>query len=148
MAADDVTLTVPRTSAYLGLIRRTVAYVAERAGFDAYDLGEIEIAVNRSATRAIEHAFSAQSLAPHDQLFVRVALTAEALEITLRDHGERPKKSDSADGIDLAAYSAEYDLGGFDDFVVKDFMDEVEFTHRPNVGNELKLVRYLPEPPP
>ena len=49
-----------------------------------------------------------------------------------------------ADGIDLDSYSAEYDMGGFDEFVVKDFMDEVEFIHRPRVGNELKMVRWLP----
>ena len=144
MRVDDVTLTVPRSAAYLPLIRRTVAYVAERAGFDGYDVGEIEIAVDRSATRSITHEFAEPGLAPRDKLFIGVTVTAEALEITMRDHGERERKTDSADGIDLAGYSAEYDMGGFDDFVVKDFMDEVEFVHRPRVGTELKLVRYLP----
>ena len=43
------------------------------------------------------------------------------------------------------SHEREYDLGGFDEFVVKTFMDEVEFTHRSKVGNELRMVRALPK---
>ena len=143
MAADVLTLTVPRTTYYLALVRRLVADVARRAGFNEIEIGEIEVAVDEVATRAVAHRFG-EGLATHDILVVEARTEDGELEITLRDHAARARKTDSADEIDFNDVAKEYDLGGFDEFVVKTFMDEVEFTHRASVGNELRMVRRLP----
>jgi anti-sigma regulatory factor (Ser/Thr protein kinase) len=144
MAEDEVTLTIPRSTAYLSLIRRLVADVARGAGFNEVEVGEIEVAVDEVATRAVQHRFDEDEFASHDRIHVAARVLPQTLEILIRDHGERRKKTDSADDIDWEDYEREYDLGGFDEFVVKTFMDEVEFTHRSKVGNELRLVRALP----
>lgn len=145
MAPDDDSLTVPRSTEAIARIRRFVAAAAARAGFDARAAGEIDRAVAEVVTRAVAHRFSERDIAGHDHLTVRTRAAKGGFEIVIRDHGERTRRTDSADEIDMTELAREYDMGGFDEFVVKKFMDEVEFTHRPRTGNELRMVKWLPK---
>ena len=45
--------------------------------------------------------------------------------------------------LDLDAYLAERQPGGLGVYIIKRFMDEVEYRHRPEVGNELRMRKYL-----
>ena len=51
-----VSLSIPRDTRYLSLVRRAVVVLASRVGFAPAATGEIEMAVDEAASNAIRHA--------------------------------------------------------------------------------------------
>lgn len=112
---EEVRISVPEETDYLGVIRRVVTEIASRAGFDPLEAGEIEIAVDEVASSAVLQG-------PHaGRIVVRARVTDAALEVT------------------VAAPA----VGNFDEQVVRACVDEVESPLRsPSGPPELRLRRF------
>lgn len=129
-----VTLTVPRDTAFLSVIRRAVVVLAQGSGFPAGRTAEIEMAVDEAASNAIRHGGGGG-------VTFEAVSDGEGITVTIADGGA-PFAFESQDA-DLDAWRESSGAGGLGVYIIKRFMDEVEYRHRPETGNELRMRKYL-----
>ncbi len=82
---EQVALTIPRDAYFLGLVRQAVTAVAHRAGLDAREAGEVEIAVDEAVTRMVGYVPPTGREAGDAAIEVEIRLDREALLVTLAD---------------------------------------------------------------
>lgn len=145
----DLALVVPGQAEYLWLVRMLVNAVAHKVGFPAHRVGEIEIAVDEACANIIEHGYQQRTSQEREQnppgaIVVRLVLFPDRLEVRIRDRGPCFTPP-SAPHLDLAEFLASGRQRGIGIAIIHRLMDEVRHTYRPQRGNELTLVKYLPE---
>jgi serine/threonine-protein kinase RsbW len=145
-ASERVALRVPRDTVYLSLVRGTIVDLARRAGFPPAATAQIEMAVDEACSNAMRHARPAappaRTAADEDVISLDAFADGAGLTVTVADGGE-PFPFERTGAIDLDAYLAERQPGGLGVYIIKRFMDEVEYRHRPETGNELRMRKYL-----
>ncbi len=134
-AAERIALRVPRDTYYLSLIRHAVVDLARRVGFEAAATAEIEMAVDEACSNAVRHAEG-------DAVSIEAVADASGIAVTVHYGGE-PFAFERCGAPDLEAYLAERQPGGLGVYIIRRFMDEVEYRHRPDCGNELRMRKYL-----
>lgn len=133
-----VSLSIPRDIAYLSLVRRSVVALASRAGFSAASAGEIEIAVDEAASNAIRHSTGRGGVS------LEASADDAGITVTVADGGGAPFPFERCGAADVDAWHAQTSTGGgLGVIIMKRFMDEVEYRHRPETGNELRMRKYL-----
>jgi serine/threonine-protein kinase RsbW/stage II sporulation protein AB (anti-sigma F factor) len=75
--------TFPGTPLGVAAARGEVEAVARECGIDGMALGAVKLAVNEAVTNAVVHAYAQQE----GRIAVTVALTGEALTVTVTDTG-------------------------------------------------------------
>ncbi len=161
-----ISVRIPRDTFYLGLVRKVVVELAGRVGFGAQATAEIEMAVDEACSNAIRHAgrgllaaadeFVASRLDTPDpgggplgrrietEIAVEASAGPDALTVTLTDGGAPFAFDRCGSGTaDLEAYLAARTPNGLGVYIIKRFMDEVEYRHVPSVGNEIRMTKYL-----
>jgi serine/threonine-protein kinase RsbW len=135
--AKRVSLSIPRDTRYLSLVRQSVVVLARRVGFSSAATGEIEMAVDEAASNAIRHARGVGAIS------LEAVGDGSGLTVTVVDGGQ-PFSFDRCGAGDVDAYHAQKTVpGGLGVFIIKRFMDEVSYTHTPETGNELRMRKYL-----
>jgi anti-sigma regulatory factor (Ser/Thr protein kinase) len=140
---ERIALRIPRDTYYLSLVRGAVVELATRAGFRPVATAEIEMAVDEACSNAIRHA--RPGAAPDeggDAISLDALADASGLTVTVSDRGA-PFAFDNCGAGDIDSYLAGHKPGGLGVYIIKRFMDEVEYRHRPEVGNELRMRKYL-----
>jgi serine/threonine-protein kinase RsbW len=99
-------------------------------------MAEIEMAVDEAASNAIRHSGGKSGIS------LEAWGDGRSITITVADGGE-PFSFDRCGARSLDTYLAERASGGLGVHIIKRFMDEVECTHRPETGNELRMRKYL-----
>jgi serine/threonine-protein kinase RsbW len=140
-ATERIALRVPRDTFYLGLVRSWAGELARRVGFAADATAGIEMAVDEACSNAILHARSRGGGPPSCDIALDAVIDEDGLTVTILDGGE-PFELERA-GCDLETYFAAPQPGGLGVTIMRRFMDEVEFRHRPEVGNELRMRKRL-----
>jgi anti-sigma regulatory factor (Ser/Thr protein kinase) len=144
-SADRLSLHAPGYSASLAHIRDTVTDIARRTGFPEDEVAKIEMAVGEACENVVEHAYApGKKWYSHTDPELRLEIRREddKLVIEIHDHGSH---------FDLANYQPPpieegircRRTGGFGLAIIRQFMDEVQFTSRAETGNTLRLVKYL-----
>jgi anti-sigma regulatory factor (Ser/Thr protein kinase) len=152
-AAERIALRVPRDTFYLSLVRHAVTDLARRAGFLPAAVAEIEMAVDEACSNAVRHARGGRPLegpagpAPmgsafYDAISVDAVGDPAGITVTIADGGE-PFPFDRVGVEDLESYLATRQAGGLGVYIIRRFMDEVEYRHEPERGNELRMRKYL-----
>jgi anti-sigma regulatory factor (Ser/Thr protein kinase) len=131
-----VSLTIPRDTGYLSLVRQVVVELAGASGFAPAATAEIEMAIDEAASNAIRHA------AGRGAIVLEADADGDGITVTIHDGGA-PFSFDRCGAGDLEAYLAGRAAGGLGVYIIKRFMDEVEYRHRPETGNELRMRKYL-----
>lgn len=133
------TLHVPSSTENLALIREFVGNVGTQAGFDARDVGKLELAVDEACANVIEHAYG------HDtskEVVIRATIDADILRIDVEDTGRgfdpASVKSEELDKLVAARKS-----GGLGMRLIKTLMDEVRYEIEPGRKNELHMMKRL-----
>jgi serine/threonine-protein kinase RsbW len=137
---------VPGTCEHIGRIRAAVIELANRIGFSADDLAAIELAVGEAVENIVEHAYAK----PHQEwqsqrdpeIRLHIHVNNSRLIIELHDHGQ---------GFDFASYQPPPShesirsgrTSGYGIFIMREFMDEVQYSSSAEAGNTLRLVKYL-----
>ena len=131
-----------RMKAVLENVPRVIECVtewAQKAGFDERALYEIQLAVDEACANVVDHAYP--GLDPGD-IEVCCRLDDQLLTIRVRDWGQGFDLAGVKDP-DLEAPLEKRSLGGLGLFLVRQVMDEVQFTSDPVQGNELTMSKRL-----
>jgi serine/threonine-protein kinase RsbW len=132
-----VSLCIPRDTMYLTVVRRVVVELARSVGFAEGATAEIEMAIDEAASNAIRHAGGQGSVS------LEALWDGSGMTLTVKDGGE-PFSFDRLASLDLDTYHQERgQQGGLGVYIIKRFMDEVEYRHLPETGNELRMRKYL-----
>lgn len=136
-ADHGVELTFPSDPKYMKLMRDLVAAAAEMMGFEQPDINFICLAANEACTNIIRHAYGGDCT---KSIELHLETHDDRLEITLRDEGTHtdPANIKPRDLEDIKP-------GGLGVHFIREIMDEVTYTPRPEGGTELKMVKFKRE---
>ena len=145
-SAGQLFLQTPGHGSYLAYIRPIVGDLARKVGFDESEIAKIEMAVDEACSNVVKHAYSPDKewCWQHRDPEIRLDIRTEggSLVIEINDHGQR---------FDFANYrptDMENDLremkrGGYGIPIMRNFMDEVQYSSNDQTGNTLRMVKYL-----
>jgi serine/threonine-protein kinase RsbW len=148
-SADKLLIQTPGHGSYLAYIRAIVGDLARKIGFDEGEAAKIEMAVDEACSNVVRHAYSPdkkwcwQQRDPEIRLDIR--LEGSRMVIEINDHGQR---------FDFANYRParmedhlrEMKPGGYGIPIMRNFMDDVQYSSDNQTGNTLRMVKYLKKP--
>ncbi len=143
----------PGHGSYLAYIRNLIGDLARQVGFPEDEVAKIEMAVDEACSNVVEHAYAdpKDAIAPEKawqwkqgdpQIRLDVRSEGDRLVIEINDHGQR---------FDFTAYQPnqieerihQMQTGGYGMAIMREFMDEVQYSSSDAAGNTLRLVKYL-----
>lgn len=130
--------------AHLPVVRGAVEHMCQLIGFDASAATEAVSAVDEALANIIAHAYQGQG---GHSIEIELACLADdaggcGLEVILTDRG-RVVAAESIHGRDLADVRP----GGLGTHIMECCVDAVEYTHPPEGGTRLRMLKYLTETP-
>jgi serine/threonine-protein kinase RsbW len=115
----------------------TVAVVAERMGFTREQIDGLRTAVSEAVTNAIEHGNRGMR---DMQVHVVITVVDNTLTVCVRDQSyQRFDRSYGAQRPDIQRALKGEDVG-WGMWLIRQFVDEAEWTAAPNGGNEVRMV--------
>lgn len=112
---------------------------AQEAGFDEAVLYQLQLAVDEACANVVHHAY--KGMEPGD-IEVSCSFDDQRLVIRVRDWGRSFVPEDVPEP-DVGAPLEERSLGGLGLFLIRQCMDEVEFSFDEKNGNELTMTKRL-----
>jgi serine/threonine-protein kinase RsbW len=137
-------MTVPNDTAYLAEIRQTVL---EMIGGNFFPQGQaqlVALAVDEAVANVMEHAYeNAPDNGSGDQLVeIKICRTDRKFEVIILDKGQRFDPHTVPD-VDIEDHVRKGRKGGLGIFLIRRIMDEVNYSFKKGVHNELQLVKYV-----
>jgi serine/threonine-protein kinase RsbW len=136
-----IELRLPSKLGYERVAMDTASSLARRMGFHPDRVESLKTAISEAVTNAIEHG-NQQDAA----IKVVVLLTArdDELIVHVADQGRKQLDQDCTTGTPTIedAFERE-DKGGWGIWLIRELMDEVEFTTAPSGGNQVRMVIHL-----
>lgn len=136
-----IELRLPSQLGYERVAMDTASSLARRMGFQPDRIESLKTAVSEAVTNAIEHGNE------HDAAMkVVVLLTARADEliVDVSDQGRKPFDQSWAIRRPIIEEVLEQDdKGGWGIWLIRELMDEVEFSTAPSGGNQIRMVIHL-----
>lgn len=136
-----IRISVPPDPQNLALLRGFFEVVAEQCGLTHDEALKVVMAVDEACDNSIKGQRGARSESTQE-INVTVEVESNRLTITIMD----PNTDFTAlfkKPIDMGTHFQEYRTHGLGLQMIRTFMDEVEYVHRPGKGNELKMVKYV-----
>jgi serine/threonine-protein kinase RsbW len=145
-STNKILLLAPGHGSSLAHIRDVVGDLARKIGFDEDEAAKIEMAVDEACSNVVKHAYSPDKewYWEHRDPEIRLDIRTEGnrLVVEINDHGQ---------GFDFANYRPvdiedrlrEMKRGGYGIFIMRNFMDEVQYNSNDQTGNTLRMVKYL-----
>jgi len=148
-SADKLLIQTPGHGSYLAYIRVIVGDLARKVGFDEGEAAKIEMAVDEACSNVVRHAYSPdkewcwQQRDPEIRLDIRVE--GNLLIIEINDHGQRFDFANYRPAM-MEDHLREMKPGGYGILIMRNFMDEVQYSSNDQTGNTLRMVKYLKKP--
>jgi serine/threonine-protein kinase RsbW len=145
-STNKILLQAPGHGSYLAHIRVIVGDLARKVGFDEDEAAKIEMAVDEACSNVVKHAYSPdkkwcwQHRDPEIRLDVRTE--GRRLVIEINDHGQRFDFANYRP-VDIEDRLREMKRNGYGIFIMRNFMDEVQYNSNDQTGNTLRMVKYL-----
>jgi serine/threonine-protein kinase RsbW len=136
-----IELRLPSRLGYERVAMDAASSLAGRMGFDTTRVSALKTAISEAVTNAIEHGNQ-----HNEAMKVVVLLTARAdeLVISVTDQGNQPLDQASVSKIpDIKEVLDKSDKGGWGIWLIRELVDEVEFTTDPSGGNQVRMVIHL-----
>lgn len=163
--AIELEIRCPVQPRVLGLIRNFATVVAGQMGFSEEEVGQIEMAVDEACANVVRHAYKHLGISSDEEdsrreapplpqntdgeegciLKVRVALGSDALRFQIMDNGIGMNRRPAGVGS-VEEYLERGARGGLGVYIIKNFMDEVEYEFPPGRGTVLTMTKYLRAP--
>lgn len=136
-----IELRLPSKLGYERVAMDMASSVARRMGFAPERIDSLKTAISEAVTNAIEHGNEYDAAVK-----VVVLLTArdDELIVSVADQGRKPldqKCMVTMPSIEEALQRD--DKGGWGIWLIRELMDEVEFTTAPSGGNQIRMVIHL-----
>jgi serine/threonine-protein kinase RsbW len=136
-----IELRLPSRLGYEKVAMDTASSLARRMGFGGDRVEALRTAIAEAVTNAIEHGNE------HDSdMRVLVMLTArpDELVVSVADQGRKQlDQQQTAPSPRIEDAFTKQDKGGWGIWLIRELMDEVEFTTAPSGGNQVRMVIHL-----
>jgi serine/threonine-protein kinase RsbW len=136
-----IELRLPSKLGYERVAMDTASSLARRMGFHVDRVESLKTAISEAVTNAIEHG-NQQDAA----IKVVVLLTArdDELIVSVADQGRKPlDQEQTVTEPKIEDALKREDKGGWGIWLIRELMDEVEFTTVPSGGNQVRMVIHL-----
>lgn len=135
-------LQVPNDTAHLAQVRKSVLEVIGNGVFTARDAQMVALAIDEAIANVMEHAYSEAGIQEREQLITLLLDLDDArLVVTIRDAGKQFDPTVKAD-VDVREQVKQGKKGGLGIFLMRKIMDEVNYSYKRGLHNELQLVKY------
>ena len=135
---DTVELTIESKYEFIELVSSLTKNVTDMAGFDDDASNWIELSVRESVINAIKHG---NRLAADRPVDVKFTLEPGSLTVYVRDRGEGFDPTQLPDPLDPENL---LNPNGRGIFYMRTFMDEVEYSHHPQGGTVVRMIKRRP----
>ena len=125
----------------LTLLRNFVTEVATEMEIPGTERNKIILAVDEAVSNIIEHAYDSSSEGKNE-ISVMLISSAEQVEITITDSGREFDPTEIKDP-NIKLHINEGRKNGLGIFLMRQIMDEVRYTFRAGVENQLVMVKYF-----
>jgi anti-sigma regulatory factor (Ser/Thr protein kinase) len=134
-------MVVPNDTEYLAAVREEVTKVVEESAFSERDRKMIIVAVDEAVTNIMEHAYDNDL---EGELDVELILEYDAtrFEVIIRDSGKRFDMR-SLTVPDVREHVKKGSRHGLGIFLIRQIMDEINYSFVQGVRNELQLIKYV-----
>jgi serine/threonine-protein kinase RsbW len=137
--SESLAITRPATLENLRSLREFVLDACLACGGDADTCDLVELAVDEACTNIVLHGYKGR---PTGDITLQFACDEGMAEISLLDQGQ-PFSPKDAPPPDLEAGWQERRIGGLGVYLIRETMDEVEYTSDGSGGNRLTLRKRL-----
>ncbi len=137
-ANKNLTLTIPAATEHLTEARDFVASFAEKNGFGPEAIEQVRLAVDEACTNVIKHAYQFDKSKKID---ISVGKKNQEMWVSITDEGISFDPSKYVEP-DLEKRIKERKRGGFGIYLIKKFMDKVEYK-KSGSTNELKMSKKI-----
>lgn len=120
-------------------MRDFINYQALNAGFNSGDVQDIILAVDEAVTNIIKHSYSFD---PKGEIKLEIDINNNEFIITITDKGKSFDPT-SVPEPDIRKYQREHRVGGFGLYLMKKFMDDVNYTSIPDNYNKVALKKKI-----
>jgi serine/threonine-protein kinase RsbW len=136
-----IELRLPSRLGYEKIAMDAASSLARRMGFDGDRVEALRTAVSEAVTNAIEHG-NAQDAAM--KVMVMLTVRPDGLVVSVADQGRKPLDQDKTVIVPRIEDSFDKpDKGGWGIWLIRELVDEVEFTTAPSGGNQVRMVIHL-----
>lgn len=153
----ELEIRCPLDTEVLSVIRTFITSLACQMGFSEDQAGEIEMAVDEACANVIRHAYKHLGISPDLEeggkmsgeglpddcvLLLRVSLNSTCLRVQVIDNGIGMNRKPG--GVcSIEEFTSKGGAGGLGTYIIKNFMDEVDYDYPPNKGTILTMTKYL-----
>jgi serine/threonine-protein kinase RsbW len=140
---DDrvVELRLPSRLGYEKVAMDAATAMGRRMGFNAERIDSLRTAISEAVTNAIEHGNA------HDsdmKVFVVLTMRDDGLMVNVTDQGrKRLEPPPPLHKPDLRAVMGQSEKGGWGIWLIKELVDEVQFSVDPSGGNQVSMIIHL-----
>jgi len=137
---DLIEIKIPSKSEYVSVVRLTASSIANRLGFSYEDIEDIKMAIGEACVNCIQHAYPKRS--DKDRIAVKFILTISYLEMVVRDFGKGISQETVKKHLNIEGKKKKGEPG-FGIFLMKNLMNEVNYSKRWTKGTEVRMKKYI-----
>jgi serine/threonine-protein kinase RsbW len=136
-----IELRLPSRLGYEKIAMDAASSLARRMGFNTDRIDALRTALAEAVTNAIEHGNAHDSAM---KVLVMLTVRPDELSVTVADQGRKPlDKGQTTLTPSIEDSFDRPDKGGWGIWLIRELMDEVEFSTGPSGGNQVRMVIHL-----
>jgi serine/threonine-protein kinase RsbW len=132
----EIVLSIPSADRFVYVVDLIISYVSKEMEFDEETTEQVNLAVIEAGTNAIRHGNKND---PEKMAEFRFQMDKDKLTVSITDHGTGFDPEDVGDPLSPENFMKPSGRGIF---LMKAFMDEVEYSMDKSNGTEVRLVKY------
>jgi len=140
-----VELIVPSDTTYLSKVRQAVLGVLSNGLFDAKKAGLIALAIDEAVANIMEHAYTSAREGDRKDIEIVLKSSATRFEVLIRDRGAAFDPRVVPD-VNVKEHVKQGRKGGLGIFLMRKIMDEINYSFKQGVHNELQMIKYAAPP--
>jgi serine/threonine-protein kinase RsbW len=141
-----VTLHLPCRYSYLRMIRQSVLDMSARAGLSEFKAAQLEMAVDEACANVIEHSYGGEAAAAgtpnHPGLRINLMQCRDRIVVEIYDRGKGFDFGNQKE-VDPKTYVESDRQRGLGMFIIRKFVDDVDYERGTSSGNCLRLTKLL-----
>jgi serine/threonine-protein kinase RsbW len=137
-----VELIVPCETTYLLKVRQAVLSIMGSDMFPPVKANLIALAVDEAVANIMEHAYRAARPGDHREIQIVLNVTVGRFEVIIRDRGISYDPRVAPD-VNVKDHVRQGRKGGLGVFLMRKIMDEINYSFKQGVHNELQMIKYV-----